>query len=306
MHFSTIAPVLLSLAPLLVSAAGTLGFSLGTKHADGSCKDQADYEADFKAISAASGSKIVRGYSASDCNCAQYILPAAKAQGFKVILGIWPDVDRSFQADTGAITKYTGQFADQIYAVTVGSETLYRKNFTGEQLLDKMNTVKKLINNPKIKVGTADTWSKYADGTADAVIRSRPDILLANAFGFWQGESIENATHQYLDDIMQAYQHISSVVGGTANMPEVWTGETGWPTDGGTDFKAAKAGTRNAETFFKQGICAMLKWGYNVFMFEAFDEPWKPNSVGEGGLAADEKHWGAMTAQRQAKYPLMC
>jgi glucan 1,3-beta-glucosidase len=89
MRFSTITPLALAIAPLAVSAAGTLGFALGTKKGDGTCKYQADYESDFKAIAAASSAKIVRGYSASDCNCAQYILPAAKAQGFQVILGIW-------------------------------------------------------------------------------------------------------------------------------------------------------------------------------------------------------------------------
>jgi len=89
MRVSTIPLIAIAFTPLAVSAAGALGFSLGTKKADGTCKYQADYEADFKTIVAASGSKLVRGYSASDCNCAQYILPAAKSQGFKVILGIW-------------------------------------------------------------------------------------------------------------------------------------------------------------------------------------------------------------------------
>jgi len=72
-----------------VSAAGTLGFALGTKNADGSCKAQSDYEADFDAIAASSTATIVRGYAASDCNSAQNILPAAKSKGFKVVLGIW-------------------------------------------------------------------------------------------------------------------------------------------------------------------------------------------------------------------------
>jgi glucan 1,3-beta-glucosidase len=90
MRFSTVSSFALAIAPLAVSAAsGRLGFALGTKKADGTCKYQADYESDFKLISAASGSKIVRGYSASDCNAAQNILPAAKSQGFQVILGIW-------------------------------------------------------------------------------------------------------------------------------------------------------------------------------------------------------------------------
>jgi glucan 1,3-beta-glucosidase len=66
-----------------------LGFALGTKNPDGSCKAQSDYEADFTAIGTSTSANIVRGYSASDCNSAQYILPAAQVKNFKVILGIW-------------------------------------------------------------------------------------------------------------------------------------------------------------------------------------------------------------------------
>jgi glucan 1,3-beta-glucosidase len=91
MRFSTTlaAAAVAASGPSLVAAAGTLGFALGAKLGDGSCKYRADYEADFKAIAAESGSKIVRIYAADQCNTAQQILPAAKAQGFKVVLGIW-------------------------------------------------------------------------------------------------------------------------------------------------------------------------------------------------------------------------
>jgi glucan 1,3-beta-glucosidase len=50
----------------------------------------------------------------------------------------------------------------------------------------------------------------------------------------------------------------------------------------------------------------MLAWGYNLFFFEAFDEPWKPPSVGTNGVSADETHWGAMNADRSLKYTLNC
>ena len=90
MRFSTLASAALAAAPALVSAqGGTLGFALGTKKPDGSCKYTADYEADFDALSSASGAKIVRTYSASDCNCAQQMMPAATSRGFQVMHGIW-------------------------------------------------------------------------------------------------------------------------------------------------------------------------------------------------------------------------
>lgn len=89
---ATLAGIALTAVPALAASKGTLGFALGTKLADGSCKYTSDYEADFDAIQSNTGSTIVRGYAASDCNCAQQILPAAKSKGFKVILGVWYDI----------------------------------------------------------------------------------------------------------------------------------------------------------------------------------------------------------------------
>ncbi len=86
-----------------------------------------------------------------------------------------PDDEKAFQVEKEALRKHATQFTDQVYAVTVGSETLYRGNFTGEELLEKINEVKEIL--PKTKVGTADSWNKYADGTADAVIKGGVDIL---------------------------------------------------------------------------------------------------------------------------------
>lgn len=90
MRFSNLASAALAVAPALVSAqGGILGFAIGTKKSDGSCKYTADYEADFDALSSASGAKIVRTYSASDCNSAQQMMPAAQARGVQVMLGVW-------------------------------------------------------------------------------------------------------------------------------------------------------------------------------------------------------------------------
>jgi len=61
-----------------------------------------------------------------------------------------------------------------VYAITVGSESLYRGNFTGEQLLAKIQDMKAAF--PNIKIGTADSWNKFQDGTADPLIKN-VDIL---------------------------------------------------------------------------------------------------------------------------------
>ncbi|KAE8446512.1 hypothetical protein EG329_011975 [Mollisiaceae sp. DMI_Dod_QoI] len=267
-----LAALVLAAAPALVAARGSLGFALGDKKADGTCKFQADYAADFKTLGGTS--KLVRGYAASDCNTAQEILPAAKAAGFQVILGIWPDTDESYAADKAAVVKYAPQYADQVYAITVGSETMYRGNFTGDQLLAKIKDVKSALGG-KFKVGTADSWNKYQDGTADPLIKGGADILLCNAFSYWQGQTIANSTGSFFDDVMQAFGRIQSVAGSTTSGPELWVGEVGWPTAGDA-YQNAVPGTSNAQTFWQKGICGILDWGVNVFSFEAFDEPWKP------------------------------
>lgn len=145
---------------------------------------------------------------------------------------------------------------------------------------------------------------------------------LTNAFSYWQAQELSNSTHSYIDDLFQAFARIQSVAGTTDI--EIWNGETGWPCDGrlsldahrwitllitivgGSNYGAATAGTKNAQTFFKEGVCAALDWGFNVFYFEAFDEPWKPASVGDDGTSANENHWGAFTADRKQKFPLTC
>ncbi|KAF1996827.1 glycoside hydrolase family 17 protein [Amniculicola lignicola CBS 123094] len=306
MRFSILAATLAATPAIVSAAKGSQGFALGTKQASGECKTSQDYEDDFDAIASQSDAKIVRGYAAQDCDFAKNILPAAKSKGFKVLLGIWPDVEESFEGGKDAIAEVASDYTDVIYGVTVGSETLYRGNFTGSELHDKIEAVRKAL--PKgMKIGTADSWNKYADGTADAVITGGADLILINAFAFWQGASNENATHVYLDDMYQSVSHIEKLVeqAGIA-MPEIWNGETGWPTAVGTDYDEAKGGIENAKLFFQNGFCSLLDWGYNAFYFEAFDEPWKPSSVGDNGKAADETTWGAFTADRKAKFNLKC
>lgn len=302
MRFTSFVPVVLVAAPLAVSAAGTLGIAIGSKNTDGSCKLTSDYELDFDALK--SSTTLVRTYSASECKTAQQILPAAVSKGFKVVLGVWPDSDEAYNADKSALQSALSDSRNMavVQAITVGSEALYRESLTAEALLSKIQDMQKTF--PSLKIGTADSWNKFQDGTADPIIKGGVKLILTNAFSYWQAQELSNSTHSYLDDLFQAFARIQSVAGTTDI--EIWNGETGWPCDGGSNYGAATAGTKNAQTFFREGVCAALDWGFNVFYFEAFDEPWKPASVGDDGTSANENHWGAFTADRKQKFPLTC
>ncbi|KAL9112219.1 MAG: hypothetical protein Q9187_007803, partial [Circinaria calcarea] len=274
MLFTSFVPVILVAAPLAVSAAGTLGYAIGSKNVDGSCKVTSDYELDFDALK--SSSTLVRTYSASECKTAQQILPAAASKGFKVVLGVWPDSDDAYNADKSALQSALSDSRNMaaVQAITVGSEALYRESLTAEALLSKIQDMQKTF--PSLTIGTADSWNKFQDGTADPIIKGGVKLILSNAFSYWQAQELSNSTHSYIDDLFQAFARIQSVAGTTDI--EIWNGETGWPCDGGSNYGAAVASTKNAQSFFQEGVCAALDWGFNVFYFEAFDEPWKPAS----------------------------
>ncbi|KZZ97787.1 glycosyl hydrolase family 17 [Ascosphaera apis ARSEF 7405] len=297
MRFPTLST--LALAGVASAATGRLGFSLGVKNADGTCKGVNEFEADFDALKAA-GAGVVRTYAASDCNSAALIIPAAKNKGMKVVLGVWPDVETSFNNDFEALKQHVPGNEDVVEAITVGSEALYRGDMTAHDLLNRINQVKKQF--PNIQVGFADSWNKFHDGTADPLLQGGVKYFLVNGFAFWQSVAIDGAEKTYLDDMSQAMEHIQKFV------PDAYiaTGETGWPSDGGSSYGKSIAGTANAKKFHDKGVCAALAWGLDVFYFEAFDEPWKPASVGDNGQAANEQHWGMFTADRKPKFDVTC
>lgn len=86
-----------------------------------------------------------------------------------------PDYPESFDKDTAALKSTVPGNEDVIEAITVGSEALYRGNLDGKQLLDRINQVKAMF--PSITIGTADSWNKFQDGTADPLILGGVDYL---------------------------------------------------------------------------------------------------------------------------------
>ena len=83
--------------------------------------------------------------------------------------------------------KYAGDYKDTIYAFTVGSEGLYReqqkegKGYKADYLVKCIKSFKTTLSNAGIskKVGTADSWNKYQDGTADPII---PEVEILYVF----------------------------------------------------------------------------------------------------------------------------
>lgn len=306
MRFSTVA-ISAFLATATANAMGDLAFNLGVKNNDGSCKSTSDYENDLSSLSGYTNT--VKVYAVSDCNTLQNLGPAAESAGFKVFFGVWPTDDAHYQAEKQALQDYLPKIKSSTVAgFLVGSEALYRDDLNAQQLADKINDIRSTVKDIQdsngqsygsVQVGTVDSWNVLVAGYNSPVITAS-DFVMANAFSYWQGQTMQNSSYSFFDDIMQALQTIQSTKGSTDIT--FWVGETGWPTDG-TNFEASYPSVDNAKQFWQEGICAMRAWGVNVIVFEAFDEDWKPNTSGTSDV---EKHWGVWTSEKSLKYSLSC
>jgi glucan 1,3-beta-glucosidase len=211
-----------------------------------------------------------------------------------------PDTEDQYNNGKQAIITNGNAYKEHVHAVIVGSESLYRGTYSADELVARIEDMRRAA--PGFRYGMSDSWNKYADGTADPVARVS-DIVLINAFSYWQGASIDAAVGVFNSDIEQARARVNAAREGRP--VETWVGETGWPTEG-TTYQAAVPSLANAKRYYDEGVCPMVRGGGNVFVFEAFDEPWKPDSIGDTGQAAKEKHWGVMTADRSEKFGLRC
>lgn len=299
-----------TLLPLVTAATGELGFALGVKrNKDGGCKTTSEFEWDLDVIAKNTGARVIRTYAVSDCNTMQNIMPAVEKKGFKIVLGVWPNDDAHFADELKALKTYIPKYGtDNIKAITIGSEALYREDMTGKELASRINTVRETLADlgaDNIPLGFADSWNMFLEGEAVPVVEAS-NFILANAFSYWQAQKMDNATRSFYDDIMQALTRIQDLKG--SNDFEFWVGETNWPSQGAA-FKDEKTGrtgdpgsVQNQQKYWKEGICSIVNWGINVFVFSAFDEHWKPaekdNSV--------ENHWGVFTDEGKPKFDMSC
>ncbi|KAI7361376.1 hypothetical protein KC328_g19096, partial [Hortaea werneckii] len=178
--------------------------------------------------------------------------------------------EQAWAADKASLAELVSQFREQVYGVTVGSEALYRGDVSAQDLRMKIEDIRDLLPTVK-RVGTADTWNVFVDGTADPVLEGNVSLVLANNFPFWQPDN--PPVQSFSTEVGRVTRYIEQKRQ-SVRLPavEIWVGETGWPTDGGSDNGKAIASTDFADYYFHDSICAQANKGTNIFVFEALDE----------------------------------
>lgn len=88
---------------------------------------------------------------------------------------MWPD-GGVYQKEKGFIEDANvEQYGDTLFGITVGSEGMYRGTYHADDLIGWIGDMKKSF--PNTKIGTADSWNCWTNGTMDGIIKSGIDLV---------------------------------------------------------------------------------------------------------------------------------
>lgn len=178
-------------------------------------------------------------------------------------------------------------YPDVVCAINVGNEALVEWNdhmVPLDQVIEYVRSVRASVEQP---VTVADNWAWW---TTDAGKRlaTEIDFLGVHSYPVWEGKGIDlglASTISDVDKVRAALPHATIAVM-----------EAGWASTGN------EFGERASEAAQERYVAELLAWAgetsTTVFLFEAFDEPWKGDPANAAGA---EKHWGLWNVDRTPK-----
>lgn len=212
----------------------------------------------------------------------------ARRYGLTVSIGIWIGAD--LEKNEIEMDKALGAILANrrvIDRVIVGNESVMRGDVTGDQLNGYIKRVRKALP-ARIKVTTAETWSTWL---LHPEIGQYCDVIFVHLLPYWEGTDVRRAPG-FLQD------HFNLVQQEFPDKPLV-IGEVGWPSQGRT-MTNAEASPANQAFFIRNFVQLALDKGYDYYIIEAYDQPWKAASEGKGGSAG--AYWGLFNAEGLPKF----
>jgi exo-beta-1,3-glucanase (GH17 family) len=240
----------------------------------------------------------------------------------KVQLGAYPNPVSGAAAETDnlaeldACVALANAFADIVVAVSVGNETMVEWSTHKVAVADMARYIKRVRDAIKQPVTTNDNWLFWA--SVPKAIAEVVDYAAVHVYPFldtfynpsaydWRQKAVpegQRARAMMDATVVEAKSQFERAKAGLSKlnlggMPMV-IGETGWAavdTAGGPNL-AFRAHPVNQKMYFD----AMQLWAQDgrrdvqgpkaVFVFQAFDEPWKQGDDG----------WGLFNARREARF----
>jgi exo-beta-1,3-glucanase (GH17 family) len=255
------------------------------------------------------GFRLIRMYDSGDNTRTTLELIRKHQLPIKVLLGIWLDAEVSNHegcpwlkepipaaklaanavknvAEIERGIDLARRYGDIVVAVNVGNEALVEWNdhmVPLEKVIAYVRRVKAAVEQP---VTVADNYRWWA--LHGAPLAAEVDFLGVHTYPVWENKPI---------DVALAYtmENIAAVRAALPGKP-IAVLEAGWPT------VASEFGDAASEENQARHVRELRQWAaatnITVFLFEAFDEPWKGDA--HNPLNA-EKHWGLFNVDRTAK-----
>ena len=209
----------------------------------------------------------------------------ARRYGMTVTLGIWIGADLEENEDEIETAIKTARANRRtIDRVIVGNESIQFGNVTSEQLNAYIRRVREALP-ARIKVSTAETWSSWL---LHPELGENVDFVMVHLLPFWDGVPVG-------EGVGFVVRHFDMVQNEFPGKPIV-IGEVGWPSEGRT-LKQAEATPAGEAYFIRSFVQAALDKGYDYYIVEAFDQPWKVANEGAVG-----SYWGLFDAMGSPKF----
>lgn len=206
----------------------------------------------------------------------------AEEFGLRVTLGIWisPDQERNEREIQRAIE--IANTSRSVVRVVVGNEALFREEITPEALIVLLDRVRAAV---KVPVTTSEQWHIWEKNPQ---LAKHVDLIAAHILPFWEYIPMDKAGQYVLDrakDLKKAFPKKPLLLS-----------EVGWPSNG-----RMRGGNESSPAdqaiYLRTLVNKLNRQGYNYFVIEAFDQPWKVSDEGSAGA-----YWGVFNAARQQKF----
>ncbi len=185
------------------------------------------------------------------------------------------------------IAALANQYKDEVLAVSVGNECTSDWH---SGLMDPLTVashvkyLKSLITHPVTFCEGAYYWM-----TKGKPIAAEVDFISIHSYPLWQRVSLENAVQMNIKDFEDNLRTYP-------NKNIIFT-EFGWATMSNEQMDSTQTNEENQEKYLNMVDKWSEKNQITMFIFEAFDEPWK----GSTNPIEPEKHWGIFNVDRTPK-----
>ena len=206
----------------------------------------------------------------------------AEEFGLRVTLGVWisPDEERNEREIAKAIE--IANASRSVVRVVVGNEALFRREISRKDLMVYLDRVRAAVKVPVTTSEQWHIWLKYPE------LAKHVDLVAAHVLPYWEFVPMEDSTEFVLErakDLKKAFPKKPLLLS-----------EVGWPSNGRMR-GGADASQADQAIYLRTLVNALNAKGYNYFVIEAFDQPWKASDEGSVGA-----YWGVYNLDRQPKF----